>query len=202
MSEQASVGSLRPPLYQRVLGDAFLRLPSMVRCLHSPRGEAVWQGRADVVRGSSRLAGLLCSLMRMPAAGRDQPLTITFSVEGDGERWDRRFAGSRLISYQRGGNGIILERIGPIAMELVPMGSPEGLGCRLRGLRFVGLPLPMFVVPTATTWEYEEEGRYCFDIEASLAGLGLLVRYKGWLEPVSDGATSSSRPSPRRTSAR
>ena len=49
------------PLYRRVIGVEFDQLPEIVRRLHTPGQACIWEGRADVVRGNSPLAGFLWS---------------------------------------------------------------------------------------------------------------------------------------------
>ncbi|TBG92322.1 DUF4166 domain-containing protein, partial [Rhizobium leguminosarum] len=66
----------------------------------------------------------------------------------------------------------------------VLMGAePDGEKLRLvvRGWRFLGIPLPMFLAPGGDTYEEERDGRFHFHVEIGGRLTGLVVRYTGWL---------------------
>lgn len=170
------------PLYRRLLGERFEALPPRVRELHDVAGLTVWTGRADVERGRSRAARMVATLFGLPPAGRDQALRVTFQVDGDREIWSRAFGNAvfRSVQYERG--GLLRERVGPSTFVFALETSADGMALELRGVRFLGVPLPRFLAPLVHTFESERDGRYCFEVEASLPLLGRIVRYAGWLE--------------------
>ena len=43
------------------------------------------------------------------------------------------------------------------------------------------LPMPLALAPLMSAREYEEEGRFRFDVRLALPLLGPLVHYRGWL---------------------
>ena len=51
----------------------------------------------------------------------------------------------------------------------------------MSGMRFAGMPLPRFCWPRIRAAETEQEGRFRFDVEIGLPGIGRLVRYRGFL---------------------
>ena len=53
----------------------------------------------------------------------------------------------------------------------------------LRRWSFLGLPLPMWLCPRSASYERVEDGRFRFHVEISHPLTGLIVRYRGWLEP-------------------
>lgn len=172
-------------LYVRVLGPAFAQLPPRVQALHRLDGAMTWTGTADVRRGSNPLARLAASLFRLPPEGLALPLSVTFTQQPDGgEIWDRRFAGRRFLSVQSdAGNGIIAEQVGLIRLLLRPRVRDGALTLDMAGARLVRLPLPLSFCPRIATRESEVDSRYCFDVEAHLPLLGLLVHYRGSLAP-------------------
>jgi hypothetical protein len=65
--------------------------------------------------------------------------------------------------------------------------TADDLGLRLsvEGARFAGIPLPLLLVPwTRATERIDALGRFNFDVEIGLPGIGRLVRYRGWLSAV------------------
>jgi hypothetical protein len=170
------------PLYRRLLGERFARLPARVRELHDLTGVSVWTGRADVERGRSLPSRMVATLFGLPPAGRDQVLEVTFMPDGGTELWTRRFGDAvfRSVQYERG--GLLRERVGPSTFVFALETSADGLALKLRGVRFLGVPLPGFLAPSVFTFESERDGRYHFEVEAGLPLLGRIVRYAGWLE--------------------
>jgi hypothetical protein len=170
------------PLYRRLLGPRFDELPPRVAELHDVTSISVWRGRADVERGRSLLSRLVATLFALPPAGRDQALEVTFTPDGGTELWARRFGDAVFRSLQYERRGLLRERVGPSTFVFALATSADGLALKLEGVRFLGLPLPGFLAPTVATFESEREGRYHFQVEASLPLLGRIVRYEGWLE--------------------
>jgi hypothetical protein len=169
------------PLYRRLLGAGFDRLPQPVRELHDFTGVSIWDGRADVERGRSLAARIAATLTSLPPEGDDQPLRVTFHAVGEREIWGRQF--DRPCSgRQYASGGLLYERVGPTTFVFTPLASEEGLALRLDGFRVLGVPLPRALHPVVRTFEREQGGRYHFEVEAHLPLFGLLIRYAGWLE--------------------
>jgi len=66
--------------------------------------------------------------------------------------------------------------------EVGPGAADPGLSWRLVRVRALGLPLPSGWFAGVRAREFERDGRYHFDVAAQLPVVGLLVRYRGWLE--------------------
>jgi hypothetical protein len=173
------------PLYRRLLGPKFETLPGRVRELHDLAEPATWRGRADVERGASWVARVTATLLSFPAAGRDQPLSVSFKPDRGREIWTRRFGEKVFPSLQYEHGGRLFERVGPSSLVFALDASPDGLALLLTGVRFLGVPLPRLLHPAVRTMESERDGRYHFEVEATLPLFGLLVRYAGWLEKAS-----------------
>lgn len=173
------------PLYRRLLGERFEVLPQRVRELHDVRKVEVWTGRADVARGGSVLSRLVATAFGLPPEGRDQPLEVTFLPDGGTELWTRRFGDAVFRSLQYERSGLLRERVRFATFVFALDASTDGLSLRLKGVRLLGLPLPMFLAPSVSTFESERHGRYRFEVEAGLPLLGRIVRYAGWLERAS-----------------
>jgi Domain of unknown function (DUF4166) len=170
------------PLYRRLLGARFDALPARVRELHHVAGTSVWTGRADVERGRSLLSRMVATLFGLPPAARDQALRVTFEPQGGREIWLRTFGSAVFRSVQHERGGLLCERVGPSTFVFALETSPQGMALKLRGVHFLGVPLPRLLAPSVATFESERDGRYRFEVEASLPLLGRIVRYEGWLE--------------------
>jgi Domain of unknown function (DUF4166) len=170
------------PLYRRLLGPDFERLPQRVRELHDFTGVSIWDGRARVERGRSLAARLAAALTSLPPEGDDQALRVTFHAQADREIWARQFGSALFRSVQYEKDGLLRERVGPATFVFTPLASEEGLALRLDGFRVLGIALPRALHPVVRTFEREQDGRYHFEVEAHLPLFGLLIRYGGWLE--------------------
>jgi hypothetical protein len=74
-------------------------------------------------------------------------------------------------------------------MELTA--GPQGLDYAITSGRLGFIPLPSFLVPRSFAKErVDTAGRFTFDVPIALPGIGLLVHYRGWLEPVSPNANA------------
>ncbi|NKM01231.1 SDR family oxidoreductase [Rhizobium leguminosarum] len=172
------------PLYREILGSAWDQLPPAISALHAG-GARVASGRARIERGGGLLARIIARVIGFPRAGEDVPVTVRFAADGDKEIWTRDFGGTVFRSWQVEGKGrdrhLLAEVFGPfrVLMALVPDG--EKLRLVVRGWRFCGIPLPMFLAPGGDTYEEERDGRFHFHVEIGGRLTGLVVRYTGWL---------------------
>ncbi|NKN08924.1 SDR family oxidoreductase [Rhizobium laguerreae] len=172
------------PLYREILGSAWDQLPPAISALHAG-GARVASGRARIERGGGLLARIVAGVIGFPKAGEDVPVTVRFVADGDKEIWTRDFGGKIFRSWQVEGKGrdrhLLAEVFGPfrVLMALVPDG--EKLRLAVRGWRFCGIPLPMFLAPGGDTYEEERDGRFHFHVEIGGRLTGLVVRYTGWL---------------------
>lgn len=169
-------------LYARLLGEAWPRLPALIRRLHSVEGKTTAAGRARVERGAGPLARLIGWFAGFPPAHDDVAVHVTFERRGDIEIWRRDLGGHVFQSTQEAGGGCqLVERFGPAAFSMTLIRDGERLGLRLLGWRLFGLPMPRWTAPVSTAWEGVEDGRFRFFVEISHPLLGLIVRYQGWL---------------------
>lgn len=174
------------PLYRRVLGSNFDRLPAAVAALHDHDGCAVATGRCRVERGAHPLARFAAAFFGFPPAGENVDLRMEITAEGGGERWLRDFAGHRTSSIQGevpGRPGLLFESFGPGRFTIDPRPTAQGLSFALTGARILGLPLPRRLWPRVVGDATAAGGRYTFEVSIALPLLGLLVRYRGYLLP-------------------
>jgi hypothetical protein len=86
------------------------------------------------------------------------------------------------VLAERGGR--LTERFGLIRFEFDLPSDSAGLRMIIRRWWLGPLRLPLFLAPRSEAREWEEGGRFHFDVPIALPLLGPLVHYRGWLEPL------------------
>jgi hypothetical protein len=187
------------PLYARLLGDAFERLPEPLKRMHEVRGAVNAEGLASVERGPNPVAWLIASLFRFPAPGRDVPVQVRLEQKGGREIWERSFAGRRFTSLQSEGidqeDRLLVETFGPFTFAMALVVEEGRLRLVVRNWRFLGMRLPLMLGPREDVHETAIDGRFHFYVDIRLPLIGRIVRYRGWLipQPRSDGLTGTDR---------
>ncbi len=170
-------------LFARVLGDAaFSTLPHSVQALHRARGTRAYTGQAEVQAGRAWLARLCAWATALPPSAACVPVRVEITSNHDTERWDRRFGQHRMPSRFVADGNLLLERIGLVAFGFALTVADGELIWSVRRVRVLGLPLPVRWFRGVRAREFEADGRYRFEVEATLPLVGLLVRYRGWLD--------------------
>jgi hypothetical protein len=180
------------PLYQRVLGEAWDRLPLAIRQLHSVVSASSFAGHCTVRRGLNPLAWTIATLIGFPKTGVDQKISVKLTVEGDKERWLRASSGRKFSSVQELGRGrsewLVRERFGPVAVDMALVVDGACLRYVIRRWNLFGIPFPLWLGPRSTAFESVEDGNFKFDVEVSHPFTGLIVRYRGLLMPIAGHA--------------
>ena len=176
-------------VYERVLGNAFNTLPAPITTLHRPEPEVCYTGEAVVERGRNPLANLVCAIFRFPKASRSTPVTVHIAVEDETETWTRCFGGHTMVSTQEAGTGrydrLLVERFGPFAIGIALLVEHDQLVNLPQTWSVLGLPLPRMLLPRGQMYESAIDDQFRFHVEIRAPLFGLLVKYTGWLKPVS-----------------
>jgi Domain of unknown function (DUF4166) len=176
-------------LFQAALRERWHELPASVRRLHSGAQRERFSGRVTVTRGRGPMAGLACRLFGFPPAAEDVPLTLTITRSAEGEYWERNFGGTMLRSTLSASSRPYHynERIWLFTSEQELPIKDGSLWFPARRGWFLGLPVPALFLPRSESREYDVNGVFQFDIGVRAPlGAGLIVRYRGYVEP--DGA--------------
>lgn len=185
MSERAA-----PTLFQQVLGAAYYHLAPCVRQLHAGRGKTRYAGVASIERGRHPLAQLCARIAGLPGDARNVPTTVEFISETHHELWRREFGGQQMATALHYKEGLLHERLGPLQFRYFLHAKEGALWWQVMGVRLFGvLPLPVRLFDGVNCREREYEGRYEFLVEARLPLAGQIIRYEGWLAPVSDASS-------------
>ncbi len=176
------------PLYRRILGAAFDKLPSRLQELHGTAIARRWSGRAEVRRGRGILARLIAASFGFPRSTPDTAVTVDFTPEGNAERWTRTFDGRSFSSLQSCGaerdQALLVERFGMVTVALALVVEGDRLRLVPRRWSLGGIAMPRILLPLGSSFETEADGRFRFDVEIAAPLVGLIVAYKGMLGPA------------------
>ena len=106
-------------------------------------------------------------------------------MSGAGEIWTRRIGRRVMRSRQyigvRRKRGAVVEQFGLLAFDLDLPIEKGRVDLVMTGARFAGIALPRWCWPRVKAFETGAAGKFRFDVEIGLPGIGRLVRYRGWL---------------------
>jgi hypothetical protein len=172
-------------VHAQVLGSSFDRLPPLLRSVHDGRARREFSGRCSIESGRNWLARMIQLVASLPrrSCGDVAVHVVIERSEGSesGETWTRRFGEHRMQSFIRAGRGALEECFGPIVLRFALSVEPDRVVWTLVGAKFLFVPLPAALFAGCGAFETIVDGRYWFDARAHIAGIGLLVHYKGWL---------------------
>lgn len=168
------------PLYRRILGQRFDRLPEPVRVMHDVIGDGGAIGTALVVRGKSGSARLIAAMMGFPPEGSHR-VHVTFEEENGVERWTRRFSQHSFSSELSQLGEFLVERFGPLQFFFSLLPDSRGLRMVMAKWTVFGIPLPISLAPQSLASETGDQGEFHFDVLITLPLTGLIVHYKGRL---------------------
>ena len=174
-------------VHAQVLGPSFERLPPLLRGVHDARRRKEFSGRCSIESGRNWLARAIQVFASLPSRSHADAEVHVVIERSDGgeiseprETWTRRFGGQRMQSMIRRGRDGLEERFGPIVLTFALTLEPGRIVWRIKGARFLFIPLPVAWFAGCGAFETIVDGRYWFDARAGMLGI-LLVHYKGWL---------------------
>ena len=170
------------PLFERVLGAEFSDLPGSVQAIHRRSGTRVYAGEVAVRRGRGFLAWCCASAARLPPTRDVGPLQVEIAATVEGECWTRRFGSHRMASNLWFDDGLLGERLGVLRFGFALEVKNSVLTWRVVRVHAAGLPLPALWFSGVVAREFEQDGRYRFEVTARLPILGELIHYAGWLD--------------------
>lgn len=172
------------PLYRRVMGEAFDRLPEVTRRLHRGRPAVIAIGEAEVEMAANPLGRLVAATFGLPRISGKQPVRVVIESRDGREHWTRLFGDKPMRSIMSAAPGnLIEEQFGPFSLRMRLVVKPGGLDMERVSGRMWRIPLPGFLLPKVTATErVDDYRRHAFDVEIAAPLVGRLVHYKGWLE--------------------
>lgn len=168
-------------MYEQVMGDSFERLPLAVRRFHRLGGSHELRGWVDTDAPSSMAARLLARCLGTPLQATSGPIRFELHAEPEAEVWTRHFPTQRMSSRLRLDAGRLTEQLGMASLDFELHEAGGKLEMHLKGMRFLGVPCPRWLLPRIVAEETGQEDRLHFRVQASLPLLGLVASYRGHL---------------------
>ena len=172
-------------LYPRAMGHAFSDLPEPLQAFHSVDDTVFYKGKVTVSHGGA-LARMVAKSGGMPVRAGEMPFSFRATRDGSKEIWERSFDGHMTRSLQwMHSPGVVTERVGTSEFRMDPQVRGDQLYIPITGLKAFGLPLPAGVLKCCEGVEgVTEDGKITFDVQATVRGIGLIIRYVGELARV------------------
>lgn len=170
------------PIFKQVLGSQFTTLPAAVTDTHDAVTPRVFKGLSSVTRGTCLQARIAAALFGFPPTTPQVEVEVTKIPDATGELWIRRFGDRVFRSYLRPKQGRMTERFGPFTFELDLHIQEDKLHFPVKSGRFLGVPIPRFLLPHSIASEAEIDGKFHFNVHLKAPTGATLVHYKGWLK--------------------
>jgi hypothetical protein len=175
-------------LFPSLLGHHWHALPLVVRAFHDSAADMHATGIASVERGTGWLATVIASVFGFPEADREVSVDVVASASNTQECWVRSFGGKSFSSTLTRGTGdfdhLMCERFGVFEFGVDLVVKEARLYFVVRKWRIFNIPLPTALAPCGNSYECCEAGKFRFNVEITQPFVGMIVRYRGWLEPV------------------
>ncbi len=170
------------PIYKRLLGAQFERMPPALQQFHALQGHHVLHGEVEVASPSTSLARLLARMLGSPQQAQRGPIRFELQADGAAETWTRHFPGCSMRSTFRQVAGCLEERLGAARLHFRLVFSSDKLELRLVRMYFLGVRCPSWLLPSLVAEETSQGGRLLFNISASVPVAGIVARYRGFLD--------------------
>lgn len=175
-------------------GSEFASLHPLLQRLHTQGG--VLQGAVDIRVGDG-FAGVLgrrlANKMGIPVDDSRCHLRVTISHSAQQLHWARRFSSrdgvardvvSVFDAVGQRPNGYWIERTGALQFKMAVDVIDGGWHWRALGARLHGLPVPISLLPHSRAYKRIENGAYRFEVTFEMPWLGVLLSYRGLLQPA------------------
>ncbi|KRD48033.1 hypothetical protein ASE52_11555 [Acidovorax sp. Root275] len=168
-------------LYQRAMGPAYLRLAPALARFHALSGPQRLSGHVLVDAPANWLARVLALALGAPQRAAQGPISFELDARPDAEVWTRHFPAQTMQSTLRGAAGRVVEHLGAARLTFVLHETEGRLVMQLQQLHFCGIPCPAWLCPQLVAEETGVGDALHFHVQATVPGVGRVVRYQGHL---------------------
>lgn len=179
----AATRGVRPrSVYERVMGEAdFARLDAPVQAFHRLAGRHELAGEVRVEAPDWALGRLIARRMGLPTERAQGPLRFGLDATPLREQWTRHFPRAVFRSELEAGEGVVIERMGPLRLFFALEVSDGRLVMQLRRAKLWGLPCPGWALPQVIAEESGRGERLHFLVRAAMPLVGRFTGYTGFL---------------------
>jgi hypothetical protein len=126
-------------------------------------------------------------VLGLPATSEGVAVTVHMKKDGTAELWTRRFGqrsfSSRMTAGSKAAKGLLVEQFGPLRIYIDLQVRGGELHWKVQRASVWALRLPVWLVPSGDSREFESGGQFHFDVEIRHPLAGLVVHYCGSLSP-------------------
>ncbi len=173
-------------IFESVLDQEFSNLAEALKTLHKPSGKTIWKGEAET-QGPANIFGKIAGLLAgVSVSDARSSVTVCITPHNGGETWQRDFGGRKFKSHLKPGLAkneyLMMESFGAIKVAMAIFKKGETLRFVPRRWFLFGLPMPKALLPYGDTFEYQEDGKFWFNVSLNVPLAGRVASYKGWLQ--------------------
>ena len=176
-------------MYKQAMGESFDRLQLAVQRFHKLVGSHELHGWVDTDAPASLPARILARCLGTPLRATSGPIRFELHAAPEAETWTRHFPTQTMTSRMCLDACQVVEQLGAARLTFDLCEADGRLEMRLRGLHFLGVPCPNWLLAQVIAEETGQRDRLHFRVQASLPLIGTVTSYRGHLtvsekEPV------------------
>lgn len=172
------------PLYRRVMGDEFDRLPPVLRQFHGSLVGASASGAVRVSRGGGIIGRRFGGLLGLPEVGDAVPIRVEVRIEGEKEHWVRWFDDEAETTRQWADDGLLVEEAFPFRFRFELITDGASLEFRQHDVKLLALlPFPSFVSPHTQARMTARDDGWDVRVSVSVPLVGVVIEYLGFVTP-------------------
>jgi len=168
-------------------GEAFHLLHPELQRLHRQGGSMSGKIKLNFGGGLAGYIGKrIAKKLGVPLRAGEHDLRVDIHQHGNNMHWSRCFDGQHtlLSVFEPFGaypDGYWQETTGPVNLKLTVDILESAWHWRVLGIRVLGLPMPMFLLPHSQAYKKVVDGLYQFHVGFSMPVVGELFSYEGSL---------------------
>ena len=170
------------PLYRRILGPDFDRLPEVLRDFHSGPRQAEGEFRLSLANGV--LQSLARTLARLPNEPCDGKGTLDVESTPPGEVWTRDIGAWRFKTRQWESDGLLFEKNRLMTFAFRVEQTADGMVFHQVKAAWWRLPLPGFLSPKVDAAVHGSPTEWRVIVRITMPFIGEVLRYAGRLAPL------------------
>lgn len=171
-------------------GEKFETLDPLLQDLHRHGGELSGTVKLEFGVGLGALIGRrLAQKLDLPLVAGTHKFDVSITHTDSALHWSRCFDShhkmvSVFVPHGTYPTGSWSETTGSLALILGVEVKDGGWYWIQREVRFLGIPLPLFLFPSSKAYKRINQGKYEFSVTFALPFIGKLVSYEGLLTPT------------------